>query len=114
MAVSVAGHVVGDLSLSVGSTWNDRHSSGLTQHPSQRSGVIALVGQHVACAPGAGQQTRRDRDVGDVAGRQDQCEGASDDVGEGVDLGRLAAPRRPDPLRPGPPFPPKAERCALT
>jgi hypothetical protein len=113
VAVFVSGRVVGDLSLSVGSPRNDGHSASPAQHPPQRSGVIALVGQHVACAPGVGQKLRRDCDVRDIPGREDQRERAAYNVCEGMDLGRLAAPRRTDPLRPAPPFPPKAERCAL-
>jgi len=57
-----------------------------------------------------GQERRGDGDIGDVAWRQDQREGPSEDVGKGVDLGGLAAARGADGLRPRPPFPPKAER----
>jgi hypothetical protein len=69
--------------------------------------------QDVADAAGAGEEPRRDGDVGDVSGRERQRQGAADDIGEEVDLGRLAAPRGTDRLRPRAPFPPKAERCAL-
>ena len=81
--------------------------------PAQGIGVVAFVGQDVAGAAGAGEQLRRDGDVGDVAGSERQREGAADDVGEDVDFGRLTAARGADRLSLRPPFPPKAERCAL-
>ena len=87
---------------------------GLPQHPAEVVGVVALVAQHVARALGSLQQRRRDGDVGDVAGRQRQGVGAADRVGEGVDFRGLSAARRADRLAMRPPFPPKAERCALT
>lgn len=114
MTLFVAGLVVDDWPFSVGPTWDDWHGPGLTQRAAQGVSVIALVGQDVASVWRAGEQGRGDGDVGDVAGCQDQGEGASDDVSEGVDLGRLAPARRPDRLDSGPPFPPKAERWALT
>lgn len=45
---------------------DDRHGSGLPEHPAQGVGIVALVGQDVADAARAGQETRCDGDVGDV------------------------------------------------
>ncbi len=114
MAIAVSAPVVGDLLLAGDPSWDHRRGAGLAQRPAQGVGVVSLVGQDVAGAAGAGEELRRDRDVGDVAGRQRQRKGAADDVGEGVDLGRLAAARGADRLNFRPPFPPNAERCALT
>ena len=114
MSLAVSGLVIDDLALAVVASWDDRLSSGLAQRSSQSIGVVTLVSQDVTGVGRAGEQGRSDGDVGDVAGREDQGEGASDDVGEGVDLARLAAARRADALRASPPFPPKAERWALT
>ena len=52
--------------------------------------------------------------VAGVARREVDNGGPPEDVGEDLDLGGLAAPRRSDGLRPRPPLPPCAERCALT
>ncbi len=113
VALSVAGLVVDDLALAANAAGDDRHGPCLAQGASERVGVVSLVSEHVAGPAGAGEQRGRYGDVGDVAGRQDQSEGASDGVGEGVDLGRLAAARGADRLRFRPPFPPNAERWAL-
>jgi hypothetical protein len=113
MAVAVAIPVVGDLVLARDPARDDWHGPGLAQCSAKGVGVISLVGQDVASAAGAGQERWRDGDVGDVAGCESQRDGAADDVGEGVDLGRLAAARGADRLSTRPPFPPKAERWAL-
>lgn len=114
MSLAVQGPVVEDLAFAVGSTGDDGDGSCFSQRSAQGVGVVALVGQDVASPGRAGEQGRGDGDVRDVAGREDQGKGAAGDVGEGVDLARLAAARRADTLDFGPPFPPKAERCALT
>ena len=114
MTLAVSLLVVGDFALAVGATGDDRDGAGPAAGPAQVVGVVALVGEDVAGPVGAGEQGRRDGDIGDVARREDQREGAADDVGEGVDLGGLAAARGADRLRLRPPFPPKAERWALT
>jgi hypothetical protein len=56
----------------------------------------------------------RDRAVSGIAAGRHEGEGATDYVGKGMDLGGLAAPRRPDRLIFRPPLPPWAQRCALT
>lgn len=114
MSFFVSGLVVDNGSLSIGPAGDDGNGPGLAQRTSQTVGVISFVSKDVAGVGSAGEQGRSDGDVGDVSWCQDQGEGTSDDVGEGVNLGRLATARRADALRPGPPFPPKAERCALT
>ena len=85
------------------------------QVSAQPVGVVALVGDQAADPAGrVGQHGWRGGDVAGVAGRQQQDAGPAEDVGEGVDLGGLAAARGADGLRLRPPFPPWAERCALT
>ena len=114
MTIAVATSVVGDLPLARDPAGDDRHGAGLAERAAQAVGVVALVRQNVAGAAGAGQELRCDGDVRDVPRRELQREGSADDVGENVDLGRLAAARGADRLSFGPPFPPKAERWALT
>ena len=77
-------------------------------------GVIALVGDQVARACCAVEQQACGLHVRDMARRQLEGVGPPERVGEGVDLGRLAAARETDRLIFRPPFPPSAERCALT
>ena len=61
-----------------------------------------------------GQDRRSGGHVAGVAGRQQQDARATEDIGERVDLGSLAAARRADSLRRRPPLPPWAERWART
>lgn len=110
MPLFVSGLVVDDPAFAIGPTGDDRHGPTLAQRVAQGVGVVALVGQDIAGVGCAGEQGRSDGDVGDVSGREDQGEGTPDDVGKGVNLGRLAAARGADRLDFGPPFPPKAER----
>ena len=110
MALAVAGpSAILRLRFAAG---DDRHGPGLAQAGSQIVGVVGLVGDEVADLP-AGEERRGDGHVRDVAGGEDQGAGPTEGVGERVDLGRLAAARWADGLR-TPPFPPKAERWALT
>ena len=50
----------------------------------------------------------------DIARRNQQSPGLAGGVGEGVDRRRASAARAPYAFLEGPPFPPAAERCALT
>jgi hypothetical protein len=113
VAVAIAGAVVADRAFAAGASGDHRHGAGLTNGSAQRIGVISLVGQDIAGFAGTLEQPRSDGYVGDVPRRQGQCEGPADGVGESMDLGRLTAARGADRLRFRPPFPPKAERCAL-
>ena len=56
VAIAVSASVVGDLPLARDPAWNDRHGAGLTERAAQAIGVVALVGQDVAGAAGAGQK----------------------------------------------------------
>ena len=49
-----------------------------------------------------------------MARAEDQPPGAPGLIDGGMDFGRSAAPRPPDRLLVRPPFPPAADRCALT
>ena len=80
-----------------------------------RVGVIALVAvQH----PSRGWQVLQKLfgclAIGHLAAREQKCDWAALAIRQGVDLGRATAPRAPDRLRPLPPLPPAAERCAFT
>ena len=113
MAVAIASFVIADGPFAGDAAGDHRRRARLAQRSPQGVGVITLVGQHVAGAAGALQKLGRDGDVRDVARCELQRERATDDVGEDVDFGRLAAEGGTDCLRPRPLFAPKAQRCAL-
>jgi hypothetical protein len=100
--------------LAVRPPWDHRPDSGLSQGLAEFVAVIGLVAQQLF---DAGKQTdtcRRDRAVGYVAGREDQDPRATIFVNEPVNFAVPAAPGDANRLRLRPPFPPPAQRCALT
>ena len=113
VAFLVARAVVADGRLSRSTARDDRHGPDAADRAPQGFGVIALVGEDVPYSDGALEKRRSSAYVGDVARRERDRVGASDDIGERVDSGGLAAARGTDRLRPRPPFPPNAARWAL-
>lgn len=113
MSVAIAVPIMPDRAFAAGAARDHRHGAALTNGSAQGIGVVSLVGQHIAGFAGTLEQFRGDGDVGNIPRREGQREGPTDGVREGMDLGRLAAARGADRLRFRPPFPPKAERCAL-
>ena len=104
-----------DPSLAAALARDDRHDAASAQVSAQPIGVVALVGAQAADPAGRlGQDGRSGGDIAGVAGRQQEYAGPAEDIGERMDLGRLAAARRPDGLGLRPPFSPCAERCART
>ena len=81
---------------------------------SQAVGVVGLVGDQSFDRASSEQQFLRHHDVMDVARRDQQNPGPASGVGEGVDRCRASAARASYAFFEGPPFPPAAERCALT
>jgi hypothetical protein len=75
--------------------------------------VIGAIGEQAAGRAGDGQQIARACQVMRVAGGQDQREGPSPLIGQGVNLGGTTTARAPDAVMEGPPFAPAADRCAL-
>ena len=74
---------------------------------------IALVGKQVTHATSTFEKRGRCLHIADIAGRQHQVVGTTDDIGERMDLGRPATARSTDRLDLARPFPPKAARCVL-
>ena len=77
-------------------------------------GIIGTVGHQPSERAGAIEKACCDRDVVDVAGSQDEDARPALGIGERVELAGAAAARFAERLLEGPPFPPPAERCALT
>nr|WP_237718411.1 hypothetical protein [Rhodovulum sp. PH10] len=82
----------------------------LGEQAAEAVGVVGLVRDEAGDRPDPGDQRRRERDVVDVAGREQQNERPTAVIGQGVDFRRPPAARAADRLLEGPPFPPAAER----
>src|SRR5204862_503541 len=104
-ALPIAALVVADLPLAAALAWDDRRDAALAEVSAQPVGVVALVGgQTLDPARRFGQHRRRGGHIAGVAGRQQEDAGAAEHIGERVDLGGLATPRRADGLRGRPPL----------
>lgn len=77
-------------------------------------GIVGLVGHHDRAAWQNPEQELGLRRIGGVAAGQVEREWPSLAIAQRVELGVPAAAARADRLRPWPPFPPAAERCAFT
>ena len=84
------------------------------QEAPERVGVIGLVGDQSRNRTGSAQQRGCHGHIMLIARRDQQNARPTGGVGQRVERGRAAAARAPDRLLEGPPFPPAAERCALT
>jgi hypothetical protein len=82
--------------------------------PSEGIGIVGLVRDEPLQRPGEAQKVWRDGDVVQVAGCQQEDPWSPELIGQGVDRRRATAARAADGFVEGPPFPPAAERCALT
>ncbi len=113
MSFAVAVLFEDDGLLAIGSAGDHRRDTAFAEVPAQVVGVVALVAEEVFGAGQGFEQRWGGLDVGDVAGGEDQAEGATDGVGKGMNFRGFPAAREADRLGLRPPFPPKAERCAL-
>ena len=93
---------------------NDGFNAAFLEDHSQTVGVVGLVGDQSFDWAGSGQQFLRHHDVMDIARRNQQNPRPDGGVGEGVDRRGASAARASYAFLEGPPFPPAAERCALT
>lgn len=114
VALLVGGRVVGYRPLASAGGGNDSFDSPVVQGRPEAVGIIGPVCNELREGAGTGEQGRRHADVSDVAGAQEQDCGPAFGVRQRVDLGVPTAARAADRLSKGPPFPPLAERCALT
>lgn len=114
MALPIPIFVVGNRSLPIAPTGNDRHRAKIAEALSEGICVITLVGNQPFCAIEVVDQEFSSSHVADIARREPQGEWATYYIGEDVEFASLTAPRWADALRFRPPLPPKAARCALT
>ena len=79
----------------------------------QAVGIVGFVGDEPFDWSSGGEKRWRQRDVIDVAGREQKDARPTFCIDQGVDFRGPPATRAADRLLEGPPFPPAAERCAL-
>lgn len=114
VALAVGFAIMGNERLSPGDRRDDGLDALLGEQASQSVGVIGLVGDQPFDWPGGGQQVGCHHDVVEITRSDQQDPGPASGIGQRVDGGRAAAARATDGFLEGPPFPPAAERCALT
>jgi len=113
VAQTVGAAVERVLSLSGGVVGDDGRGALVDEAGSQSVAVVGGVGQ-AGGRRQVGEQLGRDGRVAPMAGTHDQAPWAPEFIDGGVDLGGAPAAGPADGLDFGPPFPPAAERCALT
>ena len=112
MAIGVP--VMRNEAFSPGAGRNDGFNAALLKISSQAVGVVGLVSNQSFDRSSSRQQLLRHHHVMDIARRDQQNPRLAGGVGEGVDRRRASAARTSYAFGEGPPFPPAAERCALT
>lgn len=100
--------------LAGGIWWNDGLTPSLGEPIAQPPRVIGAVREQAARGWNARQQLGHAGQIMRLARRQAKGDGPARCVGQGMNLGRPSAARSSDGLPIFPPFPPDAERCALT
>lgn len=100
--------------LAGGIWWNDRFAALFGEPIAQSPRVIGAVCEQAARGWDTGQQLGHAGQTMHLARRQAKGDGPARRVGQGMNLGRPSAARSSDGLPIFPPFPPDAERCALT
>jgi hypothetical protein len=93
---------------------DDRFDTSLLEPVAKALGVISLVGNETLRRCNGRHDRLGHRDIGDVSWCQGEGDRSATIIGQSMDLARPAAARAPDRLALFPPFPPAAERCALT
>jgi hypothetical protein len=100
--------------LPVAAVWNDRLGSALIQFLAQFGAVVCLVAKHAFRRLYSADQALCDRAVVRFTSGQQDGDEAPFSICECVDLRVAPSARAANSLLLLPPFPPDAERCALT
>lgn len=98
----------------VGLVGNDGLCTALDDFGTQIVAIVGFIGEQPAHSRGQGEDIRCCRNVGSLTGREMESMGSAERIAQRMDFGRAAPARAADRLRAFPPFPPLAERCALT
>ena len=93
--------------------WNDRLAAPGLQPGAQRITVVGGIGQ-AACRTQGGHKGSADRRVPAMARADNQPPGAAGLIDRGMDFRGSPPTGAPNRLLLRPPFPPPADRCALT
>src|SRR5215471_13553307 len=84
--------------------WDDGFGAGVGDQVAQPIAVVGFVCDH-AISSEIGQQLRRGGDVVCLTTRQDETQGATERIGDGMDLGGQSSSGTPQSLVAVPPFP---------
>ena len=94
--------------------WDDRGDAPRRQLVTQTLGVIGPVGNQSLRMADHPDQSPCARQVVGIARCDQKRQRPPNLIGQRMDFGRLPAARTADGVAERPPFPPAAERCALT
>jgi hypothetical protein len=98
MSFMVTAFVEEYFSLSVVSAWNDRNHARVAQISTKGVRIVTFIGQQISRAAQAADQGRGGGDVRHVSGGEGKPEWAAEDIGERMDLARLATAGEADRL----------------
>ncbi len=114
VAVFISLLVVADLLFAVGFAWDDGLDAALLEESPDRIGIIAFVGEELFDAGDETDTFFGHHTIGDIARCEDERPGPAKRINYHMYLAVVAAFRKPDRLKFGPPFPPLAQRCTFT
>jgi hypothetical protein len=114
MAFSIEAFAEAERLLAIAAVWNDRFGPAPMQFSAQLGAVISLIAEHMFRWLHSAEKTLGDRAVVRFASGQQDGDQAPFSICECVDLCVAPASRAANSLFLLPPFPPDAERCALT
>jgi hypothetical protein len=114
MTFSIEAFAEAERLLAIAAVWNDRFGSAPMQFSAQLGAVIGLIAEHVFRWLHSAEETLSDRAVVRFAPGQQDGNQAPFSICKCVDLRVAPASRAANSLFLLPPFPPDAERCALT
>ena len=103
-AVAVAPFIILDWALARPAAWDDGLGTGVAETFAQGIGIVAAVGNQPSHRLAVGEQRLGHPNVGDVPAGERERDWPAQDIGQGVDPGRLAAAGASDRLHPRPPL----------